>query len=425
MKNKKAIKTLIIANAISHFAQGISMMAIPWYFINHLEEKEVYNLIFVVVTAITLFWSPYAGTLVDRYPRKNVMVGLMTVGMTLLLIAAFFGSLSGEVLIWPLTMVFGFTILNYNLHFPTLYAWTQEMTTSKSYGKVNAILEIQGQATTMLAGGLGVFLLQGLSSENLAEWGFGFRLPFEIKAWSIYEIFFMDACSYLIAILLILTIRYKRPETAIVDKEKIITRFKNGVRFLKVHPDVFRFGAFGYSIFVVLIVHAIFLLPIYVKDHLHGDARVFALSEVFYTIGALAAGVWIRKIFKKVHAVNGVLILMVLCIFVLLMLAFTQHYMVLFSVSILFGLSNSGARVLRITYLFENVPNHTIGRVASVFQSLNIGARLFIASMVMTPFFLKDITNAYLIEAGFVALCFIPLALNRKRIIANSQDTKS
>lgn len=418
MKNKKAIRTLILANAISHFAQGISMMAIPWFFIHHLQEKEIYNLIFVGVTAATFFWSPYAGTIVDRYPRKNVLVGLMSVGACILLSTATYGMWDGEIMIGALALIFGFTILNYNLHFPALYAWTQEMTTSKNYGRVNSILEIQGQATTMMAGGVGVFLLQGLTNENMLEWGLDFQLGFEIQPWSIYEIFLMDGITYLIAIALILSIRYVKTDSGEVDREGVIERFKNGIRFLKHNPAIFKFGAFAYAVFVVLIIHAIFLLPIYVTEHLQGDGAVFAISEVFYTVGSLAAGVWIRKIFRRLHAVDGVLILMILCVLVLVTLALTRFAWILFLMNVLFGLSNSGTRVLRITYLFEHVPNNTIGRVASVFQSLNIGARLFLASMLTAPFFVEDVTNAYLIEAVFVALCTIPLARNRKEIIA-------
>jgi len=415
LENKKAIRTLIAANTVSHFAQGVSMMAIPWYFINHLDAKEAYNLIFVLVTALTFFWSPYAGTIVDRYPRKNVLIILMSVGMAFLFASSCYGMATGEVIMWPLAVVFGFTILNYNLHFPALYAWTQEMTTSKNYGKVNSVLEIQGQATTMLAGGVGVFLLQGMGPSDFAS--FGIETTLNIKAWTIYEIFLMDAISYLIAIILISTIRYQRAEESIIDKEKILARYKNGIRYFKTNTHVFKFGAFAYAVFVVLIVHAIFLLPIYVKEHLQENARVFAISEVCYTIGALCAGIWIRRIFKKVHAVNGVLVLMVLCVLVLLSLAFTQHYLVLFLVSALFGLSNSGARVLRITYLFEHVPNNTIGRVASVFQALNIGARLVLALLFMTPFVLENIATAYIIEAVFVCFCMIPLLIGRKAII--------
>ena len=41
MKNKKAISLLFLSNIISGFAQGISMIAIPWYFVEVVGRPEV------------------------------------------------------------------------------------------------------------------------------------------------------------------------------------------------------------------------------------------------------------------------------------------------------------------------------------------------------------------------------------------------
>ena len=41
----------------------------------------------------------------------------------------------------------------------------------------------------------------------------------------------------------------------------------------------------------------------------------------------------------------------------------------LFIISIILGLSNSGVRILRNSFLFDNVPNNKIGRVISIFVS--------------------------------------------------------
>ena len=71
MKNKQAITLLFIANIISGFAQGISMLAIPWYFADILGMSSTYAKGYAILTFISLFWSLYSGTLVDRYSRKN------------------------------------------------------------------------------------------------------------------------------------------------------------------------------------------------------------------------------------------------------------------------------------------------------------------------------------------------------------------
>ena len=74
MKNKQAITLLFIANIISGFAQGISMLAIPWYFADILGMSSTYAKGYAVLTFISLFWSLYSGTLFDRYSRKKLFL---------------------------------------------------------------------------------------------------------------------------------------------------------------------------------------------------------------------------------------------------------------------------------------------------------------------------------------------------------------
>ena len=50
MKNKQAIYLLFLSNIISGLAQGISMIAIPWYFIEIVEESEYFALGYIIIT---------------------------------------------------------------------------------------------------------------------------------------------------------------------------------------------------------------------------------------------------------------------------------------------------------------------------------------------------------------------------------------
>jgi MFS family permease len=74
VKNKQAITLLFLANIISGLAQGISMVAIPWYFVKVVARPEVFANAYFLITFITLFWGIYAGTLVDRYSRRNLFI---------------------------------------------------------------------------------------------------------------------------------------------------------------------------------------------------------------------------------------------------------------------------------------------------------------------------------------------------------------
>ena len=69
---------------------------------------------------------------------------------------ASFEDAMGEDMLWRIltnrdlfvVFVFGITIFNYNIHYPNLYAFGQEITEPKNYGKLNSYIEVQGQVTS-------------------------------------------------------------------------------------------------------------------------------------------------------------------------------------------------------------------------------------------------------------------------------------
>ena len=91
MKNKQAIVLLFLSNIISGFAQGISMIAIPWYFVNVVSRPSVFTYFYLIITFLTLFWGLYAGTIIDKYPRKKVFIYTNLVCGIIIALVSFFG----------------------------------------------------------------------------------------------------------------------------------------------------------------------------------------------------------------------------------------------------------------------------------------------------------------------------------------------
>ena len=181
MKNKQAISLLFLANIISGLAQGISMVAIPWYFVKVVSRPEVFANAYLLITFLTLFWGIYAGTLIDRYSRKNLFIIVNVICGLFIGGVALFGIQSQNLPDLLVILVFGITIFNYNVHYPNLYAFGQEITEPKNYGKLNSYIEVQGQVTSVLAGAFAAILLTGTTNNSLEIGGFTFSLPFDIK----------------------------------------------------------------------------------------------------------------------------------------------------------------------------------------------------------------------------------------------------
>ena len=101
------------------------------------------------------------------------------------------------------------------------------------------------------------------------------------------------------------------------------------------------------------------------------------------------------------------------------LLAFTSQTSVLMFVSFILGLTNAGTRILRITYLFEHIPNNIMGRTGSVFNTINIFLRFVFIALFTLPFFNQsnNVIWAYCIGGLFIFISIIPLIIYYKRLI--------
>ena len=419
MKNKKAISLLFLSNIISGFAQGISMIAIPWYFVEVVGRPEVFATAYLFITFATLFWGLYAGTLIDRYSRKNLFILINLVcGLIIgvVAISGFFSSNMNDLLV---ILVFATTIFNYNVHYPNLYAFGQEITEKSNYGKLNSYIEIQGQSTSILAGAFAALLLTGTINKSMNLGGFTINFPFEIQPWGIHEIFLMDAITYMIVILIFMQIKYSRIVTDKVEVGTLFNRLKNGISYLKKHPLIFRFGLASYMLFAFLLVEIHILLPTYVHDFLQGKGDIYASAEVYYSLGAILAGVFVIRFFRNKNPIFGIILLMLIVSFAFAGMTFIKSLWYFFIANLILGLTNAGVRILRTTYLFNHIPNNIIGRTNSVFNSLNIMVRMCLIGLFAMPFFLTNdnVRWGYLVGAVMVILAIVPLLLHYKSLV--------
>jgi MFS family permease len=208
--NRRALLLLFSANTISGAAQGISMIAVPWYVIDQLGAGVIFSSFYAAFTLLSVFWVMYAGALIDRFDRRRLFMGLNAVCGSVALAGGFYGWATGPLSIVPALFVMGVTLLNFNLHYPALYAFAQEMTDALHYKRIISRLEIQGQSTSMLSGALAALLLEGTTSgHEVLLLGIPVALPFDIPRWSLHDIFLLDGITYFISLLLISAIRYR------------------------------------------------------------------------------------------------------------------------------------------------------------------------------------------------------------------------
>lgn len=412
-ENRKSLSLLFFANGISGFAQGVSMLSIPWYFAKN-NNSQVFNYSYAALTFFIMFFGLYAGTLVDKFSRKNNFLFTSIICGLLIFTIAIIGYFNHGLPTYLIVAVFAITMLNYNIHYPTLYAFGQEISSPEQYKSVNSNIEIVGQSTSILSGGFAAMLLDGFDINIL-------NVEISIKAWQIYDVFMMDAITYFLAALLIYFIPYAPIKKITELNHSIIERLKKGFTYLKENQYVFIFGVSSYMVFAMLLVEIHAVLPTYIKQHLLAKGNVFALADTIYAIGALSAGFFINKLFDKASIVKVIVILTFVVAFIFIAASISKSVLVIYIVSIILGFCNAGIRVLRLTYMFKIIPNNLMGRVGSIFNLINVLTRSIFIFMFSQSFFSmsNNIIFAYVIMAIFLLIAGAILLFSKNKLAAN------
>ncbi|MCD8529224.1 MAG: MFS transporter [Chitinophagales bacterium] len=231
----------------------MSLIAIPWYISNDLQKPGLYGSLLFIVTALTLFWGPYAGTLVDKHDRKKVMLSIQAVGLFIVAGIAFTAKYQNYTAIWMAAGVMIATKLIYNIHYPNLYAFAQEIVEKENYGKISSWIEVQGQTTFILSGALAAFLMEGKIG------------AFHFEPWPIYDIFLLDAATYVLGIFILWQISYESLVERKPDNTSFLNRTKQGFLYLKNHPLILLFGVVAGFVFASILVCSFLPCPFLLK----------------------------------------------------------------------------------------------------------------------------------------------------------------
>jgi DHA3 family macrolide efflux protein-like MFS transporter len=404
LKNSRAIFLLLLANSISGVAQGISMLAIPWYFTALIHRETLFGQVYFTVTSISLVWGLYAGTLVDRYDRKKIFLVINAVGLLILSSITFFGFSNGYLPWYLVALAFANTMFIYNIHFPNLYAYAQEITPREKYGRITSLLEIQGQLTFTIAGGLAAVLLKGLDC-HIRFLNFDFYLPFTIRAFKIYEIFAIDAFTYLVAFIIIYRIHSLPIQRNHIDTSSLFQRVKTGLAFLNKHRLLFIFGNASLLVFLTIIIFGTYVQPVYVDSFLHRSGGTYALGDMAFSLGALLAGFLTTRIFGEKSTVIGIIILSIIAGSMYLFMALNTFVLLFFIANFIIGSCNAAIRIQRVTYLFHHIPNRVIGRANSIFFVINVFCRMCFIAVLTLPLFHRG-TNIIFSLAIMTAICW-------------------
>jgi MFS family permease len=371
---------ILAANILSSIGTGITMIAVPWLFVNQAGGKVAFGYTMLTMTVLMFVLTPFISWMIDRVSRKRMLLAGEAIGGIIVIVFVIYGFLGMTYQTVHYTILFAIGSLYYTLFYPTIFAFNQEIFDNSQYKQLNGLMEIQGQLSAVLAGGLASFMLKSV----------------ELK-W----ILLFDAFTYAAAFILLALIPYKRT-FAIQTEGSFWKKISEGYIYMKSRPVLFLFLLASFMPFIGVMVTN-YLFPVYISDILHGDGSVYGLHEMVYGIGAAFAGILIPLMLQKLSTEWSIAITVLIYTIALIMYSFFPTIPLFYLLTILTAFGNAGTRVARNSFIMEMVPNEKIGRVDGLFRVVGLAFRI-----VLLATFTKNITDAnVLVSFGMLNIILV------------------
>ncbi|WP_019415363.1 MFS transporter [Paenisporosarcina sp. TG20] len=373
--NDSRFRLIIFANIASSIGSGITMIAIPWMLVTSNDGTTVFGYVTIFMTIISFLITPLVGTLIDKMSRKRLLLTSKIISLILLLLFSLIGFVGLDYEVWHYIIIYMIGSLYYTIFYPTLFALNQEIFNKDQYKSLNGTMEIQGQLSSVIAGALASFML---------------------TKWDLHYILLLDVFTYAAAIYFFIRIPYVRNQmstTKSSKKEKVT----DGLTYMIKRPAMFFFLLFSIMPFIGVMITN-YLFPVYLSDVLKTPGSIYGIHGMIYGFGAVAAGILVPIIARKIGDEKTIVLGVITYTLAISLIIFTSIPIFL-SLMFFIALGNSGTRVARNSFLMDEIPNHLIGRVDSLFRSIGLLFRI-----VLLAIFTE------MVSSGLIITCFILLS---------------
>ncbi|MEK5214061.1 MFS transporter [Psychrobacillus sp. FSL H8-0487] len=367
-------RLIISANIASSIGSGITMIAIPWMLVSSDDGNKVFGIITIGMTILSFILTPFIGNLVDKVSRKKLLIVSEIVCFVLLFIFSLLGFMGLPYEIWHYTIIYMIGSLYYTIFYPTMFALNQEIFTKDHYKSLNGTMEVQGQLSSMIAGGLASILLM---------------------KWELHYILLLNTISYGAAIFFYLKLPYVRLPT--IKTEVVKSQVSEGIRYMLARPAVFIFLLFSFMPFIGVMLTN-YLFPVYLVDVLEADASVYGIEGMIYAIGAVIAGVFVPTLSSKFGNEKTIVFGILVYTIAISLIVFVDLPVYL-SLMLFLAIGNSSTRVARNSFLMDHIPNNIIGRVDSLFRTLGLLIRILLLALFTE-----------MVSSDLIVYCFIVLS---------------
>ncbi|EEY36494.1 permease [Vibrio mimicus MB451] len=153
------------------------MMALPWVMLSTPNMGTFVAMVALVCTALSFILTPFFSTLIDRFSRKRLLVGvqLLQAGTAAVVALVYGAGYESNELLAAAQLMFW---TSSNLAWSTNNAFTQENFYQHEYASISGKQEVIMQGTTLGSGALGVVLLWFSEMGISGDWFAGYNIAF-------------------------------------------------------------------------------------------------------------------------------------------------------------------------------------------------------------------------------------------------------
>ncbi|USB31659.1 MFS transporter [Paenibacillus sp. YPG26] len=387
-------RNYFISDIISGFGVGMSTIGANWYLMDRTGSMTAVGLMLSLNVIAGFLISAFAGTFVDKWNRKTILLWANIVrAAALLLIAGAFWSTGFHV-----EYLYAFAVVNgmgWALYMSASRSLVQELLPEEELIHGNSLIEISLQVGMFMAGGLSGFLYNYIGFE---------------------AILLLNAAAFLISSLFLSRISYSAMPSEEAEAS-FFESFKAGIGYLAKRPSIFVLGIVSIIPLVTTMVFNV-VLPGYVSTAVRGDSVVFGLSDMCYGLGGLLSGFLAVPLARRLTQHGTILIIFLVSVLNLVAISFNSTIILLYVGCILIGLTNSSLRILITTALMESVSKSYMGRATSVWM----GISLLLQTVSATG--LGVIIDRYSPGLGFILMAGLMFAGLLVYYFLNSQSTQ-
>lgn len=342
------IYTLLIGQGISLVTSSMLQMAIIIHLTAQTASAFVLSLATMAGFLPQAVLGPFIGVMVDRLPRKTLMIGAdLFIALAGGLLAVY--TLMAPLPVWMVLLVLFLRSIGTAFHAPAMSAVTPLIVPEDQLVRTSGFGQAI-QSISMMISPAGGALLYAL--------------------WPLGGIIALDVLGALLACLTVLVVPIPEIPQKQEEKVHLIKEMQEGYQALKKHPGLFQMMWIG-TVYMLIYMPINALFPLMSMEYFGGDGRYAAAAEITFAggmlLGGVVLGLW-GGFKKKTHTLALSIMLMGGALLVSGLLP--RHAFPLFAaLCIVMGFSGPLYGVYNVL-IQQHIPPELLGRVFSLMMSL-------------------------------------------------------